>query len=184
MVNQRFFTLDRNRSLNSGMTIQLDNTFCPIVPLQPHALSRFVEGVSRHANNFFFNYNINFSNSEERFSAIIEMLLEERRRSSFPYKPSRFQSIFACESVKEAAWFRGFSKFPLDTPIYEIHTSSVCHRGDMNLLNMNCSPVEVSHRLDLYWMGHTDNALVATGYSPFWEIVVPLPVRIGEVAQE
>lgn len=178
MANHLFFTLDRLRTLTSGMKIELTEPHCPIVPLQAHTSSLFSDGVSRHANNLFFNYHINLVSSDERFGAIIEILLEERRKSHFPEKPSRFQSIFACESVKEAAWFRGFSKFPLDTPIFQVNSSSNYHRGDMNLLNLNCSPVEISQRLELYWKGETTQ--IYAGYQPFWEVLIPLPVIIGE----
>lgn len=182
MANHLFFTLDRQRTLNSGMKIELADPYCPIVSLQTHASSLFSDGVSRHANNLFFNYHINLVSSEERFGAMIEILLEERRKSHFPEKPSRFQSLFACESVKEAAWFRGFSQFPLDTPIFQVNSSSNYHRGDMNLLNMNCTPVEISQRLDLYWRGETTK--IHEGYQPFWEVLVPLPVTIGERISE
>lgn len=176
MTISKFYTLDRLRCLSEGQRIEFSEPFCPIVPLQEHVASRFSSGVSAHANNYFFNYHINLMLSEERLSATIEMLLEERRRSSFPDKPSRFQSLFACESIKEAAWFRGSSKSPIDTPIFEIHTDSTWHKGDMNLLNINCSPVELSHRLDLYWQGETYNQ--QENYFPFWEILIPLPTLI------
>lgn len=182
MAKHLFFTLDRQRTLSSGMKIELADPYCPIVPLQAHSNSLFSDGVSRHANNLFFNYHINLVSSEERFGAMIEILLEDRRKSHFPEKPSRFQSLFACESVKEAAWFRGFSKFPLDTPIFQVNSSSNYHRGDMNLLNMNCTPVEISQRLELYWKGETTQ--IYEGYQPFWEVLVPLPVTIGEKISE
>ncbi|WP_148203482.1 DUF2441 domain-containing protein [Sodalis glossinidius] len=151
-------------------------------PLVAHALSIFNSGASYHANNYFFNYQINLVQSEERFGATIEMLLEERRRNSFPEKPSRFQSLFVCKSVRDAAWFRGFSKSPIDTPIFEIHALTGWHRGDMRLLNMNCTPVELSYRLDLYWKGMTDQT--SEGTPPFWEILIPLPAKVGKKVQE
>ncbi|MFT4465673.1 MAG: hypothetical protein ACMX3H_14655 [Sodalis sp. (in: enterobacteria)] len=119
-----FYSVDRGQSLNTGDILDLATPSCPIKPLAAHTLSIFDNGVSYHANNYFFNYQINLVQSEERFGATIEMLLEERRRNSFPEKPSRFQSLFACESVREAAWFRGFSKYSIDTPIFEIHASA------------------------------------------------------------
>ncbi|MDI8841814.1 hypothetical protein MJI69_32135, partial [Salmonella enterica subsp. enterica serovar Anatum] len=42
----------------------------------------------------------------------------------------------ACETVREAAWFRGSSKANLSTAIYEVHSELVCHRADMKLLNV------------------------------------------------
>lgn len=177
-----FYTLDRCNSLSSGMKLDLVEPYCPIDTLQEHALSRFDNGVSLHANNQFFNYNINLAHSDDRYGATIELLLEERRKSDFPQKPSRFQSLFACTSVKGATWFRGFAHASIETPIFEVHTYGDWHIGDMNLLNMNCTPVELSRRLDMYWQGITYDTL--EGHTPFWEVLARLPVRVGEKVQE
>ncbi|HEY3984972.1 DUF2441 domain-containing protein [Cedecea sp.] len=180
MARHSFFTVDRHRAFFEGMKIELTYPYYPIVTLQSHARSRLSGGVSRHANNYFFNYNINLTGSEERFDAMIEMLLEERRKSNFREKPSRFQALFACESINEAVRFRDYSRLPPGTPIFEVNSTPHYHRGDMNLLNMNCTPVELSHRLDLYWQGETKP--ISKGYQPLWEVLIPLPVTIGEKA--
>lgn len=182
MTTAKYYTLDRKNSLSSGLSIELLDPFCPIETLKEHVSEMFSPGVSRHANNYLFNYNINLVQSNERFGAIIEMLLEERRRSKYPDRPSRHQSLFACETVREVAWFRGSSKFPINTPIFEVFTDATCHKGDMNLLNMNCSPVELSQRIDLYWRGETQE--LWPQYSPFWEVLIPLPVVVGGKVQE
>ncbi len=177
-----FYTLDRCQSLKPGMQLILTPPECPIIPLQSHANIIFNNGASKHAENYFLNLSINLTNSDEKYSAIIEILLEERRKSNFPDKPSRFQSLFACESIKDAAWFRGYSRSPINTPIFEIHSTANSHRGDMNLLNMNCPPLELSRRLNLYWCGETD--ILWDGYSPFWEILIQLPATVGNIIQE
>lgn len=182
MTTSTYYTLDRGSFFSSGQSIELLDPFCPIETLKVHASEMFSPGVSKHANNYFFNYSINLVQSEERFGAIIEMLLEERRRSKYPDKPSRHQSLFACETIKEVAWFRGSSRFPISTPIFEVYTASTCHKGDMNLLKMNCSPVELSQRIDLYWRGETQE--LWPQYAPFWEVLIPLPAVIGEKVQE
>lgn len=177
-----FYTLDRCLSLKTGMQLTLAAPQCPVIPLQSHATMMLPDGISRHAENYFLNLSVNLVNSDERYSAIIEMMLEDRRRSCFPEKPSRFQSIFACESVKDVTWFRGYSRAPIATPIFEIHSTTNCHRGDMNLLNMNCPPLELSRRLDLYWRGETD--VLWDNYTPFWEVLISLPATVGNVVQE
>lgn len=182
MNQEKLYTLDRLGTLSPGICIDFLDTHCPFPELQDHVASRFWTQVSRHGNNYFFNFNINLNNSNEKASVFIEMLLEERRRSSYPDKPSRLRSLFACESIKAAAWFRGSSKVPLSTPIFEVHPSDRCHRADMRLLNVNCTPPELSHRLDLYWQGETKQ--LHDGYEPFWEVLVPLPATIGQQVQE
>ncbi|EAQ9101146.1 hypothetical protein CFG14_22540 [Salmonella enterica] len=182
MSGKTFYTLDRAGTLVEDARIDYQDTFSPIVELKEHIESRFWQKVSRHGNNYFFNYNINLLSSNENLSVFMEMLLEERRRASFPDRPSRFRSLFACETVREAAWFRGSSKANLSTAIYEVHSELVCHRADMKLLNVNCTPPEMSHRLDLYWQGKTKE--LYPGYEPFWEVLVPLPAIIGRRIQE
>lgn len=182
MSGSIFYTLDRAGTLVEGSRIDFNATHNPIADIKEHIENRFWDGVSRHGNNYYFNYNANLLNPNENYSFFLEMLLEERRRASFPDKPSRLRSIFACETVREASWFRGSSKANLSTAIYEVCTESECHRADMRLLNVNCTPPELSHRLDLYWQGETKN--LHPGYEPFWEVLIPLPAIIGEKVQE
>ncbi len=182
MSGKTFYTLDRAGTLVEDVLIEYQDAFTPIDELREHIENRLWQKVSRHGNNYLFNYNINLLSSNENSSVFMEMLLEERRRSSFPNKPSRFRSLFACDTVREAAWFRGSSMANLSTAIYEVHSESVCHKADMRLLNVNCTPAEMSHRLDLYWQGKTKE--LYPGYEPFWEVLVPLPVAIGKRIQE
>ncbi|HGJ5855346.1 MAG TPA: hypothetical protein ACHBZ9_16855 [Arsenophonus nasoniae] len=171
-----FFTLDRLGVLQAGMNINLIPIESNLSELQSHISELFGLNISHHGNFHFLNTQINLVRSNDSCSQIIEMLLEERRKAKYPYKPSRFKSMFACESTEDALWFCGKSGAPVCTPIFEI-SSSYFHRGDMNLLNMDCSPIELSHRLDLYWQGETKQ--LYHEYFPFWEIVIPLPACIG-----
>ncbi|HDE1025495.1 TPA: hypothetical protein PCA81_003572 [Klebsiella variicola] len=182
MNGEVLYTLDRLGTLSPGICIDFLDTYCPFPELQDHVTNHFWPQVSRHGNNYFFNFNINLNSSNEKTSVFIEMLLEERRQASYPDKPSRLRSLFACESIREAAWFRGSCKVPLNTPIFEVHPSNHCHRADMKLLNVNCTPPELSHRLDLYWQGETKQ--LHDGYEPFGEVLVPLPATIGQRVQE
>ncbi|EBX1067450.1 hypothetical protein DQ010_25615 [Salmonella enterica subsp. enterica serovar Oranienburg] len=182
MNEKILYTLDRVGTLSSGAHIQLQDAIYHNNKLQEHQTERFWQQVSRHGNNYFFNPHINLTNAPEKLSIFIEMLLEERRKACFPNKPSRFQSLFACTTIRDAAWFRGSSRSPLSTPIYEVLTTTNCHKADMNLLNVNCSPIEFSHRMELYWKGETKE--LYQGYEPFWEVLVPLPAMIGNRVQE
>ncbi|EDX8890952.1 TPA: hypothetical protein ACISX9_002261 [Salmonella enterica subsp. enterica serovar Saintpaul] len=181
MNGKTLYTLDRLGTLSAGARIE-HQTACCSIELQEHVANRFWSQVSRHGNNYFFNHNINLLKSKENMSVFMEMLLEERRRANFPDKPSRFRSLFAGETIHDAARFRLLSHVPLNTAIYEVHQTAGCHRADMNLLNVNCTPPEMSHRLDLYWQGKTKE--LYPGYEPFWEVLVPLPAIIGGRIQE
>lgn len=182
MNEKIFYTLDRVGTLSAGANIQLQDAICHINGLHEHRTERFWQKVSRHGNGYFFNPHINLVKAPENLSVFIEMLLEERRKACFPDKPSRFQSLFACTTIRETTWFKGLSKCPLSTPIYEVFTSADCHKADMNLLNVECSPLEFSHRIELYWKGETKE--LYPGYEPFWEVLVPLPAMIGNRVQD
>ncbi|HGJ5898741.1 MAG TPA: hypothetical protein ACHBY6_07800 [Arsenophonus apicola] len=171
-----FFTLDRANSLSSELTIIL-TSIIPNTPELTYLSDLYELGISRHGCNYLLDPKLNLWQSDRNMSAIIEIMLEERRKSKYPEKPSRFQSVFACETKEDALWLCGKFQYPTNSPIYKIDTDSF-HRGDMNLLSLNCTPLELSHRLDLYWQEETE--MLYDGYFPFWEITIPLPVQIGD----
>ncbi|WP_410686116.1 DUF2441 domain-containing protein [Citrobacter braakii] len=117
---------------------------------------------------------------------LIGLVFELVRRSHFPEKPSRYQSLFACEQLNEVKQFRALlaeergDENILTAPIYEVLSWEPVHRGDMNLLNGNCPVLELYHRAHLYWSG--EPAPVKKGKEeekPFWELLIPLPVVFG-----
>ncbi|WP_380692128.1 hypothetical protein [Serratia marcescens] len=174
-----FYSLDRLRSFQPGMRIDLQEASFPIVPIQGFTQQRFSSGVSRHGKIFALDAGAKVFNNA---SSQCEVVFELYRRAHYPNRPSRFLSMFGCETVKEAAYFRGQSKCGIDVDIFEVHSSEGFHRADMNLLNSNCPPIEMEFRADLYWSGST--AELFQGYKPFWEVVIPLPATIGEKVNE
>lgn len=169
-----FYTLDRLGGLQQNMQITLEDAAYPIVPLQAFARQRFSQGVSRHGRVFSLDPNAKILNNS---SIQIEILFELYRRAHHPDKPSRYRSMFGCESIREAAYFRGQTQCGIDVGIFEVHSSEGFHRADMNLLNSNCSPLELEYKAELYWSGET--GVMPEGYKPFWEILIPLPATIG-----
>lgn len=116
-----------------------------------------------------------FNNPQNPYGPTIELALEIIRKERFPDKPSRFQSMFACEDLDDVKHFRGTSGSNRSTPIYEVMTETY-HRGDMNLFNVQCNMHEFYQRIVKYWSSMTHDT---EGYTPFWEIVIPLPAQIG-----
>lgn len=169
-----FYSLDRLRSLQPGMRIDLQDASFHIVTMQNFTQQRFGSGVSRHGNVFALDANIRVCNNS---SSQCEIIFELYRRAHHPSKPSRYLSMFGCETVREAAYFRGQTQCGIDVDIFEVHSSEGFHRADMNLLTSNCPPLEMEYRAELYWSGNT--AEMHPGYKPFWEVLIPLPATIG-----
>lgn len=108
---------------------------------------------------------------------INEMLLESLRRSEFKDKSSRFQSIFAFENLEDAKQFR--SEFREEScRIFEIETDALVHKADVNLLGIAFPMVTAAYYCYRYWQGKS--YLNPEGNSnPLWEILIPLPAKIG-----
>lgn len=164
-----FYTLDRHRWLNEGDILNL-------VPIEGQPLlsdELFTLGASQHGVTYSLNNTFNMPDNP--FGPSIELALELIRKERFPDKPSRLQSMFACEDLDDVKHFRGSSQAARSAPIFEVTVENY-HRGDMNILNFQCNMNEFHRRLVGYWAGTT---LSLEGYEPFWEVVIPLPVTIG-----
>lgn len=148
----------------------------------------YPDGLSRHGHNYLYNPGpLMDDDSVESRALLIGLVFELVRRSHFPNKPSRYQSLFACQEISEVKQFRELladqrGEDEIRTAaIYEVLTEDVVHRGDMNLLSDDCPVLELYHRAYLYWSG--EPAPVKEGEeeeTPFWELLIPLPVLIGQ----
>ncbi|EAA7255178.1 DUF2441 domain-containing protein [Salmonella enterica subsp. enterica serovar Newport] len=114
---------------------------------------------------------------------LMELIVELVRRLQFPTKPSRYQSIFACDKIEDANYFReNHREHDGPQPIYEILVgdNTNIHRGDMRLLDLNPSTDNaaiVFTKAIWYWSGIASR-------EPFWEYVIPLPAQIGKIIME
>lgn len=165
-----FYTLDRRGVLRENETFQLNH----IPTANPHQNPIYEAGLSNHGVVYHSEFGIH--NQANIASGVIEYSLELVRQLHFPQKPSRLQSMFACEELDHAKHFRGLTQSKISTPIFEVTTENY-HRGDMNIYNAGCSMAEFHHRIMAYWQGETFS--LSPDYVPFWEIVIPLPVTIG-----
>lgn len=101
---------------------------------------------------------------------MLELLLENVRRSAYPERPSRLQSMFGVESLAEAIQVQ--SRLG-GGAIFKVH-SEVVFRADMNLLHAGNSTLVTSWFAHQYWAGECGPE------APFWEWVMKCPVSIGE----
>ena len=95
-----------------------------------------------------------------------ELDCEYIRNNHFPDRPSRFQSFFACESVKSAEELMAKYQHVAGN-IWEVEYDREPFRGDMNLLGLK--------EYKKYWRGEP-------GDDVFWEFLLVPPVKmIGRV---
>lgn len=165
------YTVDRFSRLGTGLTCSLVE-HDDIIPAEVAEIVRELcpGGVSQHGDTYLVSPP---NQAKMAIDADIEILFEWVRRAKYPGKPSRFQSIFAVESLEAADTFkREFNG--VEAPVYKI-VSEHAFRADMRLLDPRMSPAVKSLFANLYWRG-----LPHPVDPPFWEWLVPCPVVIGD----
>lgn len=164
-----YYTVDSGNYYSPRMVVR------PIIPsiqpveLQNMVTSLFPRGISKHGDGYFLSTNA----IAGEISYSIDWGLEFYRRAMRPAAPSRYECIFACESLEGAIAFRSQYRSPT-CPIYEVEADEgLIHRGDMSLL-ANTNPCLVyTYQIEHYWAGTTFSP------QPFWEILIPIPATIG-----
>ncbi|WP_334473582.1 DUF2441 domain-containing protein [Arsenophonus sp. PmNCSU2021_1] len=191
---QKYYTADSANGLfESGVSefcIVGLGDYTPKQPEQADFLNQmYPEGLSKHGYNYLYNPNIMMGNLTHASKALmIGLVFELVRRSHFPEKPSRYQSLFACQQVSEAKQFRELLADEKENDqirkasIYEVITQRTVHRGDMELVKSDCPVLDLYRRAHLYWSGET--VPYKDGGEPFCEILIPLPVLIGQRVPE
>ena len=177
------YTVDRLSRLSAGtiLGLTIHRTVQPSL-LQTHVDSLFPRGVTEHGNGYF----LNGKQSATAVSANIELLFEYVRRSHYPDAPSRFESVFACETVADAQHFRSAPGWGNPgAPIWEVEATTTGFRADMTCLALQGSILIASCVAHRYW-NQQDNDFVSLGgpaTPPFWELLLAPPVRVlGRVA--
>lgn len=166
-----FYTVDRKYTLCPGQVCGL-TIYKDINPpaLQFHVDTLFPDGVSAHGEMYFLKNEAHTS----IVSPMLETFFEYVRRARFPHLPSRFQALFAVDSLAAANQFKAdFGK--ASDPIYRVE-ADVAIKADMRLLTAQTTLV-TSYFGELYWSGmpHPEG-------NPFWELLLKCPVKICERA--
>lgn len=143
-----------------------------VLSLVPELEDMFPEGVTRWGR-FLLTDPIGKGGDGERFSRMVDTVLEVRRRSEYPGKPSRFQSVFAVESEEVAQ--KWVTRWGGIAAVYEVK-GEVRHRADVRLLDSIPSVHGLIERADRYWQG------VPLDNDPAeWELLLVPPVRLIRV---
>lgn len=176
----KYYSVDRRGVYAEGKRIMLEPNPDPGGnDIHAHINRMYPDGFSLHGAAHYRNVPPPARTAEEAqrayTSALLDYMLEACRKGHFPEKPSRYQSMFACESIEDAVRFRASHGKESD-PIFELAPEAVVHRGDMALYTMAPTMAGLDHRLHLYWQGET---LEISGHPTQWEHVLALPVSVG-----
>lgn len=134
----------------------------------------YPKGISSHGFQYLHDkYDYVYDDNNRSYISymhIIEITFELIRQISFNEKPSRFESIFGCESLADALKFRNEKGNP-ENKIYKVSTDSF-FKADMNLLYTGTilGNILIAEK---YWRGQSSK-------NPFWEILMQAPVKILE----
>ena len=163
------FTVDRRKSLSEGFVCELTE-HNDISPIEISDLCRELcpGGVSFHGELYL----VRNERSTNVTDADTEIIFEWVRRAKYPYRSSRYQSLYALDDLEAARHFMK-STGAWGSPVFEVATDEP-FRADMRLLDSRMSAIVKSYFANLYWQG-----LPHPADPPFWEWLVPCPVTIG-----
>lgn len=174
-----FFTLDRSGKLAPGMVLARAPYNIGVPEFQARALELFPNGVTPHGWNWFVSCNQNMFYIDQygvtRWEPSTELIFEFVRRAEHPARPSRFESIFACETIDDAERFRNhFSS--QSAAIWSVEAGQ-SFRADMEALSMvDATPLHAALYAGRYWSGEQAKPL-----EPFWEVLLTPPVTVIEM---
>jgi hypothetical protein len=167
----KFYTVDRRGTLHTGRRLGLTR-FDDIEPhsLQQHLDGLFPDGVGAHGE-------LNFVSADALFQVtdhLIELIWENVRRAHFPTAPSRFQSVFAVDTLDEARAFRTAFDPTGAATIWQVQTAHPGFRTNMELLRAPGTALMTSYHAHCYWSQHSpDHPVPVT-----WEVLLTPPVDV------
>ncbi len=138
----KLYTLDRKNTLSEGLEISLFQ-FSDIQPpeLQTHLNGILPNGVTKHGDQYFASG----LQSNNLGNGILELVFEYVRRAHYPDKPSRLQSLFACDNLEDLKSFNQNYNTPgKEFSIWTLETENF-FRGDLKLLTFSPTALGVSY---------------------------------------
>jgi hypothetical protein len=168
----RFFHLDRRAQLYEGVVIErVAHKDVQPSDLQEHVDAMFPKGVTEHGRQYFVGNTVIGPVQEPA----IELLFEYVRRASFADTPSRFESVFAFNSLADAQQFRADTG-AAGAAIWEVEAEPGL-RADMNYLRLvGVSALTVSYFAHRYWAG--ESSAPDSAPEALWEYLLLPPVRV------
>lgn len=172
-MSDTFYHIDREDALTPGQTIELapvskheSGVGSPLADLYPAGLS--------HHGQHYCEQDLYTEESEELWDFSCELVFEMTRIARFSDRPSRFQSVFGFETLRDAEYF--VDEFA-DSPctIWRV-TAERSFSGDMRLVDAE-DYADGVRRARHYWRGETflDD--------PLWEVLLVPPVEVVELVE-
>lgn len=138
--------------------------------LEEHAKFLFPNGLSKHGNQYL--------NAGVTIDSITEWFFEYVRRSDFNNRPSRFESIFAFNSIEDLRRFKVEKEIYELYPIYKLQSDNF-FKADMNLVGNQSSPLVSSFFAHNYWSGKTNEELNKEfNLTPLWEYLLTGKIKV------
>ncbi len=157
------FHVDRTGALAVGAVLGVEPS--PSLPAGVPALDdEWKNGLTRHGVQYALSDQLNGSTAPEWFFELV-------RRGEFPKAPSRFQTVFAFESIHDARAFRFEFGGNYGVPIVRVKGERA-HRANMRLIRWTAPSVSTLANARAYWRGDQG---VAT---PLWELLLCPPVTV------
>jgi hypothetical protein len=184
-----YFHVDRSGALSKGqeLTLHDPSTLPPLPwdnlrdPLMKLLAELFPDGLTYQGLGYLYYQHLLFPHpgqgvspgpeAEAMRSRIIELLFELVRRTEFPERPSRLESVFGWETEEDARQFVASRPDTGQAVIWEVEGESV-FRADMELLRL-FTPLVSWWLARRYWSGEANLDM-----PPRWEHLLKPPVRL------
>jgi hypothetical protein len=176
-----FFTVDRRGGCKPGAVLERRPFEIGVAEFQARALELFPSGTTTHGWEWFTSCSRNIFYVDEygvtRWEPSTELIFELVRRAEHPERPSRFESIFASETIDDAERFR--NQFSSQAASIWAVEADEWFRADMEALNMtDATPLHAALYASRYWKGEQ-----AKPFEPLWEMLLVPPVRVIEMVR-
>ena len=166
-MSDAFYHLDRQNDLEPGQTLELES---PNVREDSPFGELFPDGLTKHGQHYCAQ-DLYAEDNHGLWDVSCELLFELVRAAQFPERPSRFQSLFGFEALRDV---ERFAETHVDPP-YTIWRVSAdrSFRADMKLVDVE-DIVHGVRQADYYWRGRT------YVNRPLWEVLLVPPVEVVE----
>lgn len=160
-----FFHVDRSNACQPGHVFNLQPVQGLWADHQAHIQTLFPNGIAQHGMNWLV------SPGMDGFITLRELAWESVRRASYPERPSRFQSVFAFDTLADAHSFINIYMGGDNASILEVDAADH-FRANMLLLDVKSKGVGISSAAHAYWRGDRGEA------GELWEHLLVPPVTV------
>lgn len=167
-MSDRFYHVDRRGELAVGSRIESSPVCVGTAEERALVADLFDGGVAPHGTHYCTT-DLYEGDADDLWDVSCELLFELVRRDRFPWRPSRFQSVFGFDARSTADRF--VSEFvDGDATVFEVSASDG-FEADMLLVDAE-TLYGGTRQAHYYWEGTTDRE------DPLWEVLLEPPVTV------